>query len=94
MEKSDDKLTPVVVYDPYARKNVNIAPVLWAINEYFQGFEHAADELTKMIEDFAANTSDEMIDNMGENAFSNHFYNLAILRRTFAAMGTGRKPDF
>jgi len=52
MNSNDKKLEPVMVYCPYSKQTINLAPFLQCIHEYFTDFDCAAEEIDRIIEGF------------------------------------------
>lgn len=80
-------LEPVYVKDPYSNREVDVAPFLYTIHEYFRGFPEAEDEISCIIEDIASHITDEMLSD--EKRMQNNFYRLVIIRRMLRSMHTG-----
>nr|NQU91576.1 hypothetical protein [Bacteroidota bacterium] len=91
MQRSDETFVPVMVWDPYTATTVNMAPVLYVINEYFGGFDHAAVRITEFIEDIISNHSNLVSEN--PDKFHDFMFDLKMLRRSFTATKTGQQPQ-
>jgi len=87
---NNTELKPVYVHDPHSNEPVNIAPFLYVMHSFYTDYQEAEQEFAEIIEDIASHISDDMLIN--ELRMQTHFYNLAIIRRLFAAMQTGEMP--
>lgn len=91
MNRSDEKLRPLPVQDPYSGASVDLAPLLWVVHEYLDGFDHAAIRLTALIEDLISSDCRFIHDDPAR--FREYMFDLKMLRRALAATRTGHKPS-
>ena len=84
------ELQPILVNDPYSGKSIDVAPILYVAQEYFDGLEHVVTDIIELQEDF---TNCLLNQRDGDPAFyAHHMYFLMMLRRAFSSVITGKFP--
>lgn len=85
---NDKILEPVMVFCPYSKTTINIAPFLQMIHSEFLNFDNAAIEFQTMIEEFST-WRNELMDENPER-FRHFIFTLVMLRRSFTNIKTGK----
>lgn len=88
MNTNDKKLEPVMVYCPYSKQTINLAPFLQYIHEDFLGFDCAAEEIDKIIEGFTTQ-GNVMEDSPCD--FRNYICTLYSLKHSFINIKNGER---
>jgi len=84
------ELEPIMVHDPFSGRDIDIAPLLYTIHDTFEGFDGAAEDLCRIIEDFSSSVSID--DSILLSEFHNHIYELSTLRRCFVRVHNPKYP--